>query len=190
MEPSDEVLLNICRRGDADAWAALVHRYQRLVYSIPRRAGLNEDLAAEVFQRVFTKLVQKLDTIEQPSRLSAWLTTLARRESLRVIQQEARRIAQSDPNAPEGETALEQIIDSNLMPEEQLIALEEQRQIRQAVGSLDERCRRLLTMLYYKHEPPPYTEIAEQLGTSAGSIGPTRARCLEKLRNRLEEQGF
>ncbi|HYN88511.1 MAG TPA: hypothetical protein VER55_08265, partial [Ardenticatenaceae bacterium] len=71
MESSDEALVLACRRGDAAAWEALVRRYQRLIYTIPRRAGLDEEQAADIFQRVFEKLVAKLHEIEQPDRVKA-----------------------------------------------------------------------------------------------------------------------
>jgi RNA polymerase sigma factor (sigma-70 family) len=74
--------LQACRRGDEAAWEALVERYQRLIYTIPRRAGLDKDQAAEVFQEVFTTLFEKLETIEQPERLQAWLVTTARRKAV------------------------------------------------------------------------------------------------------------
>ena len=189
MDPSDEALLLACRGGDADAWEQLVHRYQRLVYSIPRRAGLDEDLAAEVFQRVFARLVQKIDTIEQPHRFSAWLTTLTRRETWRVIQQETR--AQAIPLASDDDDAQEHRLAAGMpLPDELMVQLEEQHQIRLALKTLGQRCMRLLTLLYYQPDPPPYNEIAAMLGTTPGSIGPTRARCLEKLRKRLDEMGF
>ena len=88
MEPSDKQLLLACRKGDQAAWEALIHRYQRLIYAIPRRAGLNDDQAADVFQDVFATLFQKLDDIDQPERLHSWLVTTARRKTWRVISKE------------------------------------------------------------------------------------------------------
>src|SRR5687768_4067448 len=84
MEPSDTELVLACRAGEPAAWEQLVRRYQRLVYSIPRRAGLDEDGAADVFQQVFVTLVEHLERIDDPSRLKAWLVTTARREAWRV----------------------------------------------------------------------------------------------------------
>ena len=71
-----------CRRGDAAAWAVLVQRYQRLVYAIVTRMGLDEHGAADVFQTVFARLVQHLPRIADPSRLQAWIVTTAKREAL------------------------------------------------------------------------------------------------------------
>jgi len=73
------------------------------------------------------------------------------------------------------------VVDDSPLPDETLVRLEEQHRIRTALAGLDPRCQKLLTMLYYETEPPPYSEIAAILGTPEGSIGPTRARCLKKL---------
>ncbi len=186
MEQDDAALVLACRRGDQAAWEELVRRYQRLVYSIPRRAGLNEDLSAEVFQQVFATLVEKLDTVAQPERIGAWLATIARRETWAVSRRA--RAASSAAPGPEGADPLQQLPDLDLLPDEMLLRMEQQQHVRRALAALDERCRSMLTLLFYQPEPPPYAEVAAALGTSAGSIGPTRARCLEKLR-RLLEQG-
>src|SRR6185369_17971886 len=85
MNLSDEALVLACRRGDETAWEALIERFQRLIYSIPRRAGLDEDAAADVFQNIFANLVERLDRIEQPDRIHAWLVTTAKRETWRAV---------------------------------------------------------------------------------------------------------
>lgn len=185
----DEQLLAACRRGDEGAWEALVLRYQRLIYAIPRRAGLDEDAAAEVFQDVFTALLESVETIEQPSRLQAWLVTTAKRKTWRMVARaKATRPFASDEGEAEGE--MEGIADEGLLPDEALARLEEQHLIRAALSELGDRCRSLLQMLFYAAEPPPYSEIAAALGTSEGSIGPTRARCLKKLLDALKKKGF
>jgi RNA polymerase sigma factor (sigma-70 family) len=183
MEPSNEELIRACRRGDGMAWEALIARYQRLVYSIPRRAGLDEDRSAEVFQRVFVKLVEHLDQIEQPARIGAWLATTAQREMWLLSQREGTVQPLMDEDNSEDET--DQLPDSAPLPDEILLRLEEQHTVRLAVAALDERCRRLLTLLFYRPDPLPYAEVATALEMSEGSIGPTRIRCLQKLRRLL-----
>ena len=178
MERSDLELVLACRGGDQLAWEQLVRRYQRLVYAVPRRAGLTQDEAAEVFQEVFTTFFQRLNDIEEPEKLQAWLVTTARRKTWRAIGK-ARLWHQSNTNEEAIEVAA--IQDDVPLPDEQLVILEEQHRIRTAMSSLDERCQKLLHMLFYLPDPPSYAEIAASLGTSEGSIGPTRARCLEKL---------
>jgi len=88
-----------------------------------------------------------------------------------------------------GEDELSKLADEALLPDEALIQLEEQHGVRLAVSQLDERCGKLLTLLFYEDEPLPYTEIAARIGVPEGSIGPTRARCLQKLLKILEKQG-
>ena len=178
MQPTDRELLIACREGDESAWEVLVDRYQRLIYAIPRRAGLNEDQASEVFQEVFATLLQKLNDITDPDRLHAWLVTTARRKTWRLMSKE--RLLRSVTDEERDEELIA-VVDIALLPDETLVRLEEQHRIRTALLALDERCQKLLTLLYYQPDPPSYAEIAEAFGTSEGSIGPTRARCLKKM---------
>src|SRR5215210_7503341 len=179
MEDSDLQLVLACRRGDQLAWETLIRRYQRLIYAIPLRAGLDEDEAAEIFQDVFTTLFRKLNDIQEPERLQAWLVTTARRKTLRIISKmHIRPGGNSNADEPENEA---EIPDETPLPDQQLIILEEQHQVRVALSLLDPRCRTLLQMLFYRQEPPSYAEIAAALEIPEGSIGPTRARCLGKL---------
>jgi len=187
MEPSDTQLVLACRNGDEAAWEALIKRYQRLMFTIPRRAGLSEDQSADVFQEVFATLFQKLHDIDQPERLHSWLVTTARRKTWRAISKEraTQNTFSDDKNASREE--LSTIPDDAALPDEVLLKLEEQHRVRTAVAALDDRCRKLLTLLFYEGEPPSYAEIAVSLGTSEGSIGPTRARCLEKMLRLLDK---
>lgn len=187
MQPTDKELLIACRRGDESSWEALVNRYQRLIYAIPRRAGLTDDQAAEVFQSVFLTLFEKVNEINDPDRLHAWLVTTTRRKTWRLLMRERSLQAVRGDDSTAVDEALASAVDDEPLPDERLIRLEEQHRIRVALASLDERCQRLLVMLYYRVEPAPYSEIAEVLGTPEGSIGPTRARCLKKLLQLLEK---
>ena len=186
MTDSDLELVLACRRGDQLAWDKLIRRYQRLIYTIPLRAGLDADQAADIFQEVFTTLFQKLNDIEEPDKLQAWLVTTARRKTSRLISKaHVRPRSDSDSDLPADQSA--EILDERPLPDEKLLILEEQHRIRTAVSLLDERCRKLLEMLFYDAEPPSYAEIAASLGIPEGSIGPTRARCLGKLLRMLQE---
>jgi RNA polymerase sigma factor (sigma-70 family) len=184
MHPSDEALVSACRRGDEAAWETLIRRYQRLVYTVPRRAGLDEQLSADVFQSVFVKLVEKLDQLDQPARVSAWLVTAARRETWRVSRAARLQGVQLDEDDERFD-----IPDERPIPEDMMIHLEQQHLVRLAVNSLDERCCTLLTLLFYQADPASYAEIAAAIGASEGSIGPTRGRCLAKLLRLLIKMG-
>jgi RNA polymerase sigma factor (sigma-70 family) len=186
MKDSDLELVLACRRGDQLAWEKLIRRYQRLIYAIPLRAGLDEDQAADIFQDVFTTLFEKLDDIEEPERIHAWLVTTARRKTWRLISTaQVRPRLDSYADLPANESAA--IYDEAPLPDEQLLILEEQHRIRTALSLLDERCRNLLEMLFYRADRSSYAEIAASLGIPEGSIGPTRARCLEKLLRMLQK---
>ena len=183
MQATDKELLIACRQGNESSWATLVDRYQRLVYAVPRRAGLNEDQASEVFQEVFVTLFEKMNEINEPDRLHAWLVTTARRKTWRLLSKE--RNLRSKQTNDDDEALV--VVDDSPLPDETLVRLEEQHRIRTALAGLDTRCQKLLTMLYFETEPLPYSEIAAILGTPEGSIGPTRARCLKKLLKLLGE---
>src|ERR1051325_9101416 len=106
MNLTDEALVSACRRGDDSAWGTLITRYQRLIYSIPRRAGLDEFASAEVFQNVFASLVQRLDQIEHPDRIHAWLVTTSRRETWRLVRKQKKSATTTSlPESYEGELA-------------------------------------------------------------------------------------
>ncbi len=185
MKRSDEELVKACRSGDESAWEAITYKYQNLLYSIPRRAGLGRDLASDVLQEVFTTLYVKLDQIEKPEFLRAWLITTAKHKTIHLISKETRgrpRSIDDDDNDPAFEIA-----DKSPLADDALIRLERAAQIESAFTEIDVRCRRLLMMLYLEADKVPYAEIAETLDIPLGSIGPTRARCLQKLLKLIPE---
>ena len=188
MPPTDKELLIACRHGDESSWSAVIDRYQRLVYAIPRRAGLSEDQAGEVFQEVFVTLFEKINEINEPDRLHAWLVTTARRKTWRLLTKERTLQAARADDGHNAEEMMTAVADSAPLPDEMLVRLEEQHRIRTALAALDPRCKKLLTMLYYWPAAATYAEIAAAFGTSEGSIGPTRARCLKKLLQLLEQR--
>lgn len=187
MQPSNEELIRACLRDDGAAWEILVRRYERLVYSIPLRAGLDQERSAEVFQQVFTRLVEHLDRIEQPDRIGAWLVTTARRETWSLSHREPLTYPL---NFGDNEEESHYLAISDPLPDKVLLHLEEQNMIHLALAELNERCRRLLSLLFFHPDPPAYAEIAEELDMSEGSIGPTRNRCLKKLRRLLDNSGY
>ncbi|MFQ5857049.1 MAG: RNA polymerase sigma factor [Anaerolineae bacterium] len=182
IQPSTAQLIAACSAGDADAWDALVTRYERLIYTIPLRYGLTPSEADDVFQTVWLKLLQHLPTLRQPDRVAAWLVTTTRREcwDRRRGADHKRELLMAPESLPDDSWVEE------VTPEEIVIRYEQQNAVRQAIDRLEERCRHLLRQLYYEATRPTYAEIAEKLGMPVGAIGPTRARCLEKLRRVLE----
>lgn len=180
----DAALLVACQTGDASAWEQLLSRYQRLVYSVPRRAGLSDEQAAEVFQHVWLTLLEHIDRIRHPERLASWLVTTARREGWRLARSERGDAVRAVGSQPaEG---LDEVIDPDLLPDEVLERLERQHLVRASMASLEPRCRDLLTLLFFQEESPPYAVVAASLGLAEGSIGPSRARCLRHLRRLIE----
>lgn len=182
--PDDATLVARCRNGDGAAWDVLVHRYERLVYAIVRHARLDDHAAADVFQTVFMRLVQHLPRIEEPARLQAWIVTAARRE----VQLLRRRAARSVSMSAGGDGAEEwDFADDSPPPDDALAELQLQAQVRLAIDALDERCRRLLLALFPDSDLAiSYDDVAARLGMPRGSLGPTRARCLAKLRQSVQ----
>lgn len=159
--------------GDRAAWEELVLRFGTLVSAVARRCRLSEADVAEVSQTTWLRLVENLDRIEQPDRLGAWLATTSRRESLRIATRRANVLA-ADTLAEIADTKAESL-DAGILREEQATA------IRAAAEKLPPRCKRLLGLLMGSDDLS-YKEISELLAMPVGSIGPTRGRCLARLR--------
>jgi RNA polymerase sigma factor (sigma-70 family) len=134
--------------------------------------------------------MEHLDRIRQPQHIQAWLVTTARRETLRLLREQNKQRSLVHPDDPQGIHTPETIRDNMPLPQETVEELEEQNLIHRAISALDERCQRLLTLLYYRPEETSYADIASMLDMPQGSVGPTRARCLAKLRSLLRHSGF
>jgi RNA polymerase sigma factor (sigma-70 family) len=174
---TDRDLIRACRAGDARAWERLLDKYERLVFSISLNYGLTTDDAADVTQITFTILLQNLNTLPDEIRLSSWLATVARRHTWRLVARNRREAVNPGEDLARNE-ALGGIVDNR-----------ERRELAewlyQGLSLLDERCRRLLLALYFDAEQPSYAQIADHLKIPIGSVGPTRARCLEQMRQSL-----
>ncbi|MFD0687943.1 RNA polymerase sigma factor [Actinomadura fibrosa] len=176
-DPTVVALVNRAGAGDQDAWNDLVDRYAPLVWSVCRRFRLGAADADDVGQSVWLRLVEHLPRLRDPAALPGWLATTTRRECLRVVRAQQRK------------ERIEQPLDTYMTPGEQdalveheVLAAERNMLLRTAFGQLPEHCRRLLALLM--QDPPlSYAEISARLDTSIGSIGPTRARCLQRLRD-------
>lgn len=184
-EDDDATLVARCRRGDGEAWAALVQRYQRLVYAVAMRVGHDAHVAADVFQTVFARLVEHLPRIADPNRLQAWIVTTAKREALLLRRRGERTVSMTreDEDDASGAAPEWELADDGALPEQALDDMQQAHRLRLALERLDRRCRELLALLFRdEDETVAYDEVARRMDMPIGSIGPTRARCLAKLR--------
>ncbi|MBO0819311.1 MAG: sigma-70 family RNA polymerase sigma factor [Nocardiopsaceae bacterium] len=166
--------------GDTGAWEQLVARYGRLIWSITRDFKLRESDAADVFQTTWMRLIEHIDRIEHADRVGSWLAATARNECLRCIASHKRLVL-----GGEDDTILDGPADHGAEVDEGLLAGERVQTVRAAMAHLPQRWQRLLDMLM-ADPPVPYTQISDELGLPVGSIGPTRGRCLARLRVLLE----
>ena len=185
LERSDAELVRECRNGNQGAWDELVARYQRLIYAVPRRAGLNDEQAADVFQEVFVTLFEKIDEIEQPDKIRSWIVTTAKFKTWATVR--ASKGLYSPETEEEMEHEMANLADAAPLADEVLIELEQQHQIRTALKELEERCQKILSMLYLSVSPASYSEVAEAVGVGETSISPLRSRCLKKLEKLLNK---
>lgn len=179
-------LLTRCQLGEQDAWDQLVDRFQAHVYSVPRRIGLKEDDAADVFQNTFLALYRSLDRIQSGNALPSWLALTASREALRIKRINTKTVSLADDS---GRSLEETLVSEDIQADDQTQLAVESNSVRAAIHGLGGRCKELLTALYLE-EDVPYSEINERFGIPIGAIGPTRARCLEKLQKILAKEGF
>jgi RNA polymerase sigma factor (sigma-70 family) len=182
------VLVESAANGDKAAWTTLVTRFSGLVWSVARGHGLGSADAEEVFQTTWLLLTEHLGRIKEPGRVGAWLAATARHEAIRLLRVRARTTLTTDFDV------LDQARDAS--PEQALLDLEEHavqarrlREVWLAFGRLPGQCQRLLRLLIAS-PPLSYAEVAATLGIAVGSIGPTRARCLQRLRLSLAGSGI
>jgi RNA polymerase sigma factor (sigma-70 family) len=176
-------LLRDARDGDATAWGSLYRVVATWVTAVGRGLGLGREDVADVNQIVCLRLVSHLDRLRAPEALRGWVVTVARHESYRVLRDRHRRTTDLDPA---GELA-QQLADPSLPPvDERLLRTERHRELYRALGKLSDGCQRLLRLL--ATDPPlSYAEAAVVLDRPIGAIGPTRQRCLGRLRQILGE---
>ncbi|MGH8883931.1 MAG: RNA polymerase sigma factor [Egibacteraceae bacterium] len=176
-------LLRAAAQGDQEAWNQLVDQFNGLLWAITRAHRLGHADAADVVQVTWTRLVENLDRIHNPEHVGAWLATTARRECLRVLHHAGRAQPMEEP--PELPTPHR--ADSG--PEVAVLTSERDALLRRAMRELSPRCQRLLGVLMAS-EQPSYAEVSASLELPIGSIGPTRARCLDCLRRHASRLGL
>lgn len=168
------------RDGEQAAWEELIERYSGLVWSVARRHGLADNDVRDVYQTTWMRLLEHLHRIRCPAAVGSWLATTAQRECWRLFRRGSREIPVEDTGAdlPAPEPTAN--------PDHHLLREERDAMVREAVDRLPDRCRRLLDLLM-DGEQPSYREVSAALDMPMGSIGPTRGRCLDRLRARLRE---
>ncbi len=175
LDPSTADLVAAAAGGDRSAWEQLVERYERLVFSVARSFRLSTADAADVSQTVWLRFAEHLDRLSDPERAGSWLATTTRRECLRLLKRSDRVVLSDD---------LDQTVDLAADVDERVLRAERQDAVRSALARIPERCQRLLGLLV-ADERPSYRSISAELDLPVGSIGPTRARCLDHLRREM-----
>jgi RNA polymerase sigma factor (sigma-70 family) len=175
-DPSVIALVARVGDGDQDAWDELIERYSPLVWSICARYQLSRQDVADVGQNVWLLLVEQIGKLREPAALPGWLATTTKRECLRVLRAVRRHehagLPPEDQMPPDpAATTIEQ----------EIIAAERNAALRAAFAELSRACHELLSMLM-SDPPPAYVDVSATLGMPVGSIGPMRARCLDRLR--------
>jgi RNA polymerase sigma factor (sigma-70 family) len=164
----DGDLIQQCIRGEEDAWRQLVRRYERLIYSIALSICRDRDAASDVLQQVCLELYQRLDEVRSISSLTAWIATVSRRKAYTLMRS-------TRPTQPLSD-------DTPLAAADIFANIERQHALEQALSSLPPRQKRLIELLYMSPHGYSYQDVANKLGMPVASIGPTRIRCLKKLR--------
>src|ERR1700722_1141788 len=183
-DPVVIALVDRAAAGDEGAWNEIVDRYAPLVWSICTRYQLGHEEAHDVGQTVWLLLVEKIGGLREPAALPGWLATTTQRECFRVLRVERRHehteLPAVDQMPPDPDAT---------MIEEEVLAGGRGAAFRAAFDTLPSGCRALLSLL--ASDPPPgYAEISATLGVAVGSIGPMRARCLDRLRRSPQVAGL
>jgi RNA polymerase sigma factor (sigma-70 family) len=177
----DAELVSRCMDGDEDAWAALVRSNGPIVWTIARRAGLSEDDCADVYQTTWRIAVESLPRLRDTTRFAAWIARTAHFQSMRTLRSMCatrRTLQRIEPKDAHEE-----------LPDAELESLEHRRLVAAGMERIGARCAALLRALYYDEPTPEYAAIASRLSMPIGSIGPTRARCLARLKDELGRSG-
>lgn len=178
---SEEKLVKECLDGNEAAWSALIDRYKNLIFSIPIKYRFSREEAADVFQTVCLELLSELPRIREPKALPKWILMVTTHKCYHLKNQDRRNQEKTEGFAKTVEEALP--------PEAEAIVqqAESEQRIREAISSLPDRCRELIRLLFFEEPARPYDEVASMLGLARGSIGFIRQRCLERLRQKIEQ---
>ncbi|MDX2180960.1 MAG: sigma-70 family RNA polymerase sigma factor [Bryobacteraceae bacterium] len=183
MASDDRALVAACLAEEPGAWEALIQKYKRLIYSVPMRYRFSPDDAADIFQAVCIDLYRELPRLREVDALRGWLARVAANKCFHRRQALGREPAELDDQRAVS-------IESEEDVAETAERLEREQLVREAVDGLETRCRKMIRMLFFEDPPRPYDEVAKSVGLAIGSIGFTRAKCLERLARALKERGL
>jgi RNA polymerase sigma factor (sigma-70 family) len=172
-------LLSAARAGSEDALGQIVNELSPLLWQVARSAGLSQGDAEDVLQTVWMRLITHLDGIHDAGALTGWLVTTTKRESWRVR-------AAGRKQLPADQDVFAELPEKGPGSEEQVILEDQRRELWAAIGMLSRRCQELLRIMAFAPRSD-YATVAAALGMRVGSIGPTRGRCLAKLRALLAD---
>jgi RNA polymerase sigma factor (sigma-70 family) len=181
---SNERLVSECRKGNQAAWSRLIEKYKNLIFSIPIKFGLTREDAADIFQSVCLDLLSDLAQLREPRALPKWLMQMSYYKCLNWKKQRLDLFDDANEIEDRPVTGTEEL------PEEMLYQLQREQKLRDAIAALPPRCHQMIGMLFFESPSRPYEQVAKELGIATGSIGFIRGRCLKKLRERLEKEGF
>ena len=167
--------------GDPKAWRLIVRQYAALVQTVAVRTGLSCEEAEDCAQQTWMALHRSRANIQDPAKLPGWLVRVSSRKASRMLRQKVRESTVISETENPKETTL---------PDEEFLQLERYGQLITALAHLDERCRRLLHAVFLSPEEMSYRDVAKELDIPVNSMGPTRKRCLNKLKKILTEMGY
>lgn len=179
--------------GDRTAWTQLVHRLQLVVWKTVNMMSVEPDVRDDAFAATWLRLAERLDTIREPDKLPGWLATTAANEVRQIRRQRRRMTVGLTSNTFDRAGGHESLTIGSaesagaLDPSDRVVSNDEHRRVRLAFRLLDPGCQEVLSVLVMTGEPVSYDLASEQLRRPVGSLGPTRRRCLDKMRDLLQE---
>jgi RNA polymerase sigma factor (sigma-70 family) len=175
--------------GDGAAWDALVVRLERVVWKAVNMMTSDREVRDDAFAATWLRLAERLDTIREPHKLPGWLTTTATNEVRQIVRQRHRghvSLTESWSSSTGSGDLIHTLAADVGEHSDGLVADERRRAVRAAFGRLDEPCREIITVLVLADPPLPYDEASELLDRPIGSLGPSRRRCLDKMKSLLD----
>jgi RNA polymerase sigma factor (sigma-70 family) len=180
---NDAQLIQGCLQGNEASWSALLAKYKNLIFSIPIKYGFSREDAADIFQSVCLDVLHDLSSLRDSQALAGWLIRVTHNKCFHHLKQSRRFVASET-------SPFELAVSATEIPENKVRELQQEQVLRDAIGSLNTRCRLLVQILFFESPARPYKDVAKSLGLATGSIGFIRARCLSKLGEKLREMGF